>query len=266
MKRVVFLVSLLFIGCGSSDNSNKTDKLTLDVNTTWQWQLQGAINTSYDVKVYDIDLFDTNESLINELHNQGKIVICYFSAGSWEEWRSDADSFSDEVKGNDLDGWEGEKWLDISNLTALAPIMKNRLDLAKAKGCDGVEPDNVDGYINDTGFNLSYQDQLNYNKFLADEAHKRGLLIALKNDLEQIQDLEPYFDFAINEQCDYYNECSYYTPFIQNNKAVFNAEYAQIYVDNNSQRDNLCLQARNEGIRTLVLPLELDDSFRYSCD
>jgi len=55
MKRVVFLVSLLFIGCGSSDNSNKTDKLTLDVNTTWQWQLQGAINTSYDVKVYDIE-------------------------------------------------------------------------------------------------------------------------------------------------------------------------------------------------------------------
>jgi len=31
---------------------------------TWQWQLSGMVNTSYDVTVYDIDLFDSPESLI----------------------------------------------------------------------------------------------------------------------------------------------------------------------------------------------------------
>ena len=72
-----------------------------------------------------------------------------------------------------------------------------------------------DGYSNDTGFSLTFENQLNYNKMLAEEAHKRGLSIALKNDLSQIKQLEPYFDFAINEQCHQYNECSLLTPFIK---------------------------------------------------
>jgi len=69
----------------------------------------------------------------------------------------------------------------------------------KEKGCDGVEPDNVDGYTNDTGFNLTSNDQIQYNKFLANEAHQRGLSIGLKNNLDQIEVLEPFFDFAVNE-------------------------------------------------------------------
>jgi len=93
------------------------------VDTTWQWQLQGEINKSYNVEVYDIDLFDTNTSVIDSLHQKGKKVICYFSAGSWEDWREDKDDFPSSVLGNDMDGWEGEKWLDISN-EALHPIME----------------------------------------------------------------------------------------------------------------------------------------------
>ncbi len=56
--------------------------------------------------------------------------------------------------GSELEGWAGERWLDISN-PALKPIMLARLDLAHIKGCDGVEPDNVDGYTNNSGFNLT---------------------------------------------------------------------------------------------------------------
>ena len=33
-------------------------------SSTWQWQLQGEANTSYDVEVYDIDLFDSDRALI----------------------------------------------------------------------------------------------------------------------------------------------------------------------------------------------------------
>jgi len=54
--------------------------------------------------------------------------------------------------------------------------MRSRLDLAKSKGCDAVEPDNMDGYTNSTGFNLTYRDQLKYNIFIADRGFiKRGV-------------------------------------------------------------------------------------------
>jgi hypothetical protein len=69
-------------------------------------------------------------------------------------------------------------------LDSLGPILFARLDLAVAKGCDGVEPDNVDGYANNTNFPLTVQDQLQFNIWLANEAHARGLSIGLKNDLD----------------------------------------------------------------------------------
>lgn len=97
--------------------------------------------------------------------------------------------------------------------------MRARLDLAKNKGCDGVEPDNVDAYTQpDPGFPLTYDDQKAYNIFLAQEAHARDLSIGLKNDLDQVLDLLPYFDWALNEQCWYYQECHLLQPFIQGKK------------------------------------------------
>ena len=112
--------------------------------TSWQWQLMGDINTSHDVEMYDIDLFDTPQSIIDELHAEGRIVICYFSAGTYEDWRADAGDFPEAVLGEGLDEWPGERWLDIRQLDILEPIMKARLELAVEKACDGVEPDNVD--------------------------------------------------------------------------------------------------------------------------
>jgi len=280
MKKIAILTSLLFllIGCGGSQKEKRDKLFDANVlpytngswyrpttNTSWQWQLQGEVNTSYDVDVYDIDLFDSDISLIESLHNSGKKVICYFSAGSWENWREDKDDFPISALGRDMDGWAGEKWLDISNEN-IALVMKKRLDLAVKKGCDGVEPDNVDGYTNNTGFSLSANDQLAYNKFIANEARKRGLSVGLKNDVDQVVELLPYFDFAINEQCHIYNECDKLLPFVNSNKPVFNAEYAQKYVDNNSERDNMCTESTSLKFKTLVLPLDLDDSFRYSCD
>lgn len=45
--------------------------------------------------------------------------------------------------------------------------MGRRLDKAVSRGCDGVEPDNVDGYTNHNGLGLTAADQLSYNKWLA---------------------------------------------------------------------------------------------------
>ena len=226
--------------------------------TSWQWQLSGDIDTSFDVQMYDIDLFDTPQSVIDELHGDGRIVICYFSAGSYEEWRPDAADFPESVRGKPLDGWPGESWLDIRDLDTLGPIMQARLDLAVQKKCDGVEPDNVDGYSNNSGFSLTASDQLTYNIWLATEAHNRGLSIGLKNDLDQISELLPHFDWALNEQCFEYDECDTLLPFIQADKAVFGVEYAGELAD-------FCPQANANQFSWLLKDLDLGAA-RSACN
>ncbi len=264
MKNYLWASLFLLSGCGGGSSESSSSWYQPGVNTTWQWQLSGTLNTEYAVDMYDIDLFDTSASDIKALQNEGKWVICYFSAGSYESWRDDADDFPSGVLGNTLDGWEDERWLDIS-AASVRSIMEQRLLLAKQKGCDGVEPDNVDGYSNDTGFNLTNSEQLNYNRWLARRAHAHGLAVGLKNDLDQISELVDSFDFAVNEQCFEYDECDALTPFIEAGKPVFNAEYADVYVSDSSARQTLCSTANAMSIQTLVLPLALDDSFRYAC-
>jgi len=225
--------------------------------TSWQWQLTGEVDTSVNVRMYDIDLFDAPQTVMDELHGQGRIVICYFSAGTWEDWRSDAGQFPDEVKGNDVSGWPGEQWLDIRRLDVLGPIMQSRLDLAVQKGCDGVEPDNVDGYGNNTGFSLSPEHQIAYNTWLANEAHARHLSVGLKNDLEQVPELVSYFDWALNEECFRYNECTALLPFVQAGKAVFGVEYI-------GDPGDFCPKANAMGFDWLQKHLDLD-AWRIDC-
>lgn len=192
--------------------------------TSWQWQLTGRLDMSVDAEVFDIDLEGTSAATIAELHAAGRHVICYFSAGSFEPFRGDAGAFPESVKGKKMYGWD-ELWLDIRQVDQLAPVMLARMDMAAAKGCDAVEPDNIDAYQKDSGFPLSGADQLAYNRWLAAAAHERGLAIALKNDLGQVRELVDHFDFAINEECFSWNECHLLRPFIDAGKAVFGAEY-----------------------------------------
>lgn len=258
------VASLLMSACGGSGG----DKWIPTVSDTWQWQLNGTIDTRYKVTVYDIDLFETPAATITQLKADGRRVVCYFSAGSSEDWREDFKRFAATDMGNALSGWAGERWLDTRSENVRS-IMKSRLDLAVAKGCDGVEPDNVDGYANTPGFALSAATQLDYNRFIADEARARGLAVGLKNDTDQIAALEPYFDFAVNEQChefDNGHECDGYSAFTAKGKPVFNAEYKAEYASSASSREALCTAARAANLRTLVLPLALDNSLRYSCD
>jgi hypothetical protein len=192
--------------------------------TSWQWQLSGTVDTSVDVQMYDIDGFENRAGVVSSLHTAGRHVVCYISAGSWEKWRPDAGRFPDSVKGLS-NGWPGEKWLDIRKHHVLAPIMRDRVKMCAARGYDAVEFDNVDGYQNRTGFPLTGADQLAYDVFLANLAHKHGMSAVLKNDLSQISKLLPYFDFALNEQCFQYSECGKLRAFVNAGKPVFGVEY-----------------------------------------
>jgi hypothetical protein len=195
--------------------------------TSWQIQFSGTLNANVNVKAFDLDLYDTPDSFISKLRSRGIKIICYFSAGTSEDWRPDYGKFSSAVKGKPLGDWPGENWLDVRNLKELLPIMQARMDLAKQRGCDALDLDNMDVYTQNSGFQISYEQQLIYNKTMAEEAHLRNLSIGLKNDVEQIPDLVNSFDFAINESCWDYNECNSLLPFIQQGKAVFGIEYEQ---------------------------------------
>jgi hypothetical protein len=231
------------------------------VNLRWQWQLTDLpLDLSIDAGMYDIDLFENNASVIAKLHTQGRKVVCYVSVGSWEDWRPDAGQFPASVIGKDYEGWPGENWLDIRQIELLAPVMRARLDLCRDKGFDGIEPDNIDGYTNDTGFPLTYEDQIRYNLWLADEAHARGLSIGLKNDPDQVADLLHHFDWALTEDCFAEAWCQEMAPFIEMGKPVLAAEYT----DTGVTIGELCQEAERMDFSFLLKERELG-SWQQHC-
>ena len=228
--------------------------------TTWQWQLDAPVDESVNAQVFDIDLFANDAAVVAALHAKGAKVICYTSVGSREDWRPDANQFPKEIVGKNYPGWPGEKFLDIRQIDKLAPIILARLDMCKAKGFDAIEPDNIDTYNTDTGFPLTYEDQLKYNRWLIEQAHARGLSIGMKNDSDQVADLVNDFDWALTEDCFYQNWCKQMKPFIQQGKAVFTAEYT----DTGITLDDFCPQAKEIEFSAIFKNRDLS-AFRKTC-
>ena len=192
---------------------------------TWYWQLQGAVNNSETVGAYDIDGFDNSAVEVATLHAQGKHVICYIDVGTAENWRPDYSSFPASVLGSP-NGWPGERWLDVRQLAVLEPIMTARFQMCRNKGFDAVEPDNMDGYENNSGFPITAAQQLSYDAWVATEVHSLGMAVFQKNDGEQVSQLQPDFDGALTEQCNRYHECANFDPYLAAGKPVLNAEYS----------------------------------------
>jgi hypothetical protein len=209
----------------------------LTPGTSWQWQIDGnAINETIldgianPKKMYDIDLFTTAASTIQRLHAKGIYVVCYVETGGWENYRPDAAAYPASVLGNALGGYPNERLVDIRQIAVLTPIIAARFDMARDKGCDGIEPDLDDTYNGyNSGFPLTMQDQLAFNRAVADLAHARGMSIGLKNGASSNgvfeRAMEPFTDWALNEECNQYGECGGYSVYIAANKAVFQVEY-----------------------------------------
>ena len=224
---------------------------------TWQWQLSGRLDLSVAADVYDIDLFDHGPEVVRRLHEAGRRVVCYTSLGTRENGRADVGMLPGRVVGKRLADWPQERWLDVRAVEVLRPWIERRLDLCRAKGFDAVEADNVDAYANDSGFPLTADDQLRFNRFLAAAAHERGLAIALKNDLDQVAALEPDFDLAVVEQCFQYRECDRLEPFTRAGKPVLVAEYGL-------PTARFCARANATGLMAMRKRLDLD-AWRRPC-
>ena len=233
-------------------------------DVTWQWQLSGELNNRYDVEIYDIDLWSVTPERRDALRAEGRRILCYFSAGSADDRRDDFGRFASADLGRPLDGYPRERWLDIRS-EAVLDVMLRRLDLAVERGCDGVEPDNVDAYLHETGFEITPRDQIAYSRALANAAHRRGLAFAQKNGIAFAADLVDYVDLQLNESCHRFDECHLMAPFSDAGKPILNVEYPGSEAEAEVAAETICPRAEAAGLRTLLLPWDLDDAFRVSC-
>jgi hypothetical protein len=228
------------------------------VGTRWQWQLAGTLDLTVDAPIYDVDGFDTSAASVTKLHSLGRKVICYLDVGGAESYRPDIALIPQSVRGNTVDGWPQEHWIDIRQIALLQPMLDSRFNMCKTKGFDAIEPDLVDGYTNATGFPLTAANQIAYNNHLADMAHARGMSIALKNAPDIVAQEVPTFDFAIVEECLQYKECASYRPFIAAGKAVLHTEYKGVFPT------KICAQPSAAGFSTMKKKLSLN-AFRQAC-
>lgn len=181
--------------------------------------------------VVNIDLEDNSTARIAQIKATGREVICYFSAGSWENWRADQALFPDVAKGNTMSGWPNERWVDIRNAD-IVTIMKARIDLAATKGCNAVDPDNTDAWDgNNPGFPITQLHTQTYLATLANYAHSVGLGMGLKNNPNIVNTMFTYFDFGVVEQCHEFNECGSYLVLPNYNKPVFQIEYTGTFTN-----------------------------------
>ena len=213
---------LLLAGCATTDSASSSSggggRASSSGSPTWSIQYQGAIQVR-DKTYHVVDLYDVSDSDLGRIRAAGSRPIAYFSS-QFEDWRPDANRFLRQDLGRPLAGWPGERWVNTKS-EAIRSIIRNRLDLAKRRGFYGVDVDNTDIYEHTTGFDNSLKTAADYVRFIANEAHARGLKYSLKNSMDLISSVKGVVDFYQNEECQQYGEADRYRGV----GPVFNIEY-----------------------------------------
>ena len=109
---------------------------TTATTTSW-WKPTTALTFNYQlgedfdiarhviagVAVYAID-WETPATTVAAMKARGLKPVCYFSAGTFEDWRPDKADFPPAVIGNALGEWPGESWLDVRSAAVRAVMAK----------------------------------------------------------------------------------------------------------------------------------------------
>ncbi|KAI1293202.1 glycoside hydrolase superfamily [Xylaria venustula] len=252
----------------SSQSSSSSSLVQPAIGTTWDYPLGFSLSTSNANKstiFYPVDLENTSADTIAALQSAGHTIVCYFSAGSVESYRSDADQFPSSAIGNTLDGWPDENWLDTRDSTVRS-IMAARIASAAEKGCVGVDADNIDAYENDPGFDLTEDTAVDYVTYLAQTANAAGLAYGLKNGGAIVDRVVNVAAWAINEECAEYEECADWAPFVDAGKPVFHVEYTD---DDDAtsvtaaKLEKACAADGQTGFSSIVKHESLDDWVVY---
>jgi hypothetical protein len=142
-------------------------------------------------RVYVLDLWLNTAAGVAAVKAKGGFPVCTFNAGTYEDWRPDAAQIPASARSSSL-------WLDTRS-PAVRAVMRARVAACKAAGFVAVVPNGLDAFSNANGMGLTAANQADYNTFLAQEAHAAGLGVGLMNDVEQVAQLLPSFDFFVNE-------------------------------------------------------------------
>ncbi|KAJ3138804.1 hypothetical protein HK101_003690 [Irineochytrium annulatum] len=195
------------------------------IGVSFQWQLDGDVYSA-PALVYDGDPIASDFSPIG-MHARGRAAICYVNVGSLESDKSvrpDFIKFPASVIGKAYPGWN-EKFLDTRSVVVRS-LMQARFQAAADAGCDGIEPDNIDNYTYDTGFNLTATDGLDYVTWISTTVRGMGMMIAQKNGMDLLRSQILFLtDFAIVEECRATKTCSLFAPYITQSKPVYAVEY-----------------------------------------
>lgn len=210
----------------SQPAGNKTSWWKPTARISFDWQLDDINSTTnFSADVVDVDAFTTSAETVAALHAKGKKVIAYLSVGTIEDDRNDASLIPAELIGKQYPEWPKEKWLDIRQIDKLKPWLNSRLNMILKKGFDGIEPDNMDSYDNDPGFNIQLADTKKYADYLISLAHNNGLSIGQKNVQELTADYASKFDWALTEDAFAQGWQDQLSGYIKLNKPVFAVEY-----------------------------------------
>ncbi len=229
IKYLLIIGLITCASCKKQHNTLKTDNYYKpQIGDTFEWRLDTiALNevNQYTCKIIDIDAFSATKELVDAFHARGIKVIAYISVGTIENYRPDSTLLPLEIIGKIYPAWPNERFLNIREIEKMKPFITSRFDMIKQKGFDGIEPDNMDGYGEINGFDLTLNDTKIFCEWIIDEAHKRGLSIGQKNTEELVPLLYKNFDWALTEDIFNMNTQNDYSVYISIGKPVFSAEY-----------------------------------------
>ncbi|MBQ1075266.1 endo alpha-1,4 polygalactosaminidase [Micromonospora sp. C31] len=222
----------------------------------WQWQLSGVLDPTVDADVFLLDPVDTTAAQTAELRSRDRRLVCQVHVGSVVPGDPDADRFPTVLRGA-ASRRPQSRWLDVRQWDALRPVLADRFRLCRGKGFGAVALADADGYAYRSGFPLGFDDQLRFNRRLAELARSLSLSPGLINDLGQVAALAPDFDFAVNEECARLDQCARLLPFVEAGKPVFHVEYAGSTTD-------FCVTTVGYGLSSIRKERDLD-AWRIPC-
>jgi hypothetical protein len=182
----------------------------------WDWQigrttpLQRTGRSAVDI--YDIDGFLTTRAQVTAIKTRWRAstlshprTVCYLDL-AWEDYRPDATPGADfpaGALGNIYFGFPEERWVDLRQLDALKPMLRERVAMCARKGFDAVELDDIDSFDppSTTGFHLTPGDAQNFLAYAFNLIHQAGMTALWKNSPFLSWWGHQYADGAVVEEC-----------------------------------------------------------------